>query len=248
MVHRLGRGRGVLRGAEPHKAVAEEKHAQVEASALGELPADEEVEPQVELETLNEHRPGDVALHDRRLVLLAALRRTLPEPFQVRGEEDPPALAEVVGLGDVDELRLRAVAELLLQVPEVVGQDPRGRQELVLLREEALHPRHVPREPGLPRERVVHAGEVVHPHPRLDLPKPVAYRPVVDPVHVALRALLLGLHDLPAAGLRSRGDDVVVAVRGVEEHRAALLLLALTLFKDGLLPGRRPRWSGRSVA
>mmetsp|Transcript_5543 Transcript_5543/g.12935 ORF Transcript_5543/g.12935 Transcript_5543/m.12935 type:complete len:288 (-) Transcript_5543:424-1287(-) len=64
LVHRLGCRRRVVRCAETHQAIAEEEHAQVEATALRQLATYEEIEPQVKLEALNQHWPGDVPLHN----------------------------------------------------------------------------------------------------------------------------------------------------------------------------------------
>mmetsp|Transcript_107783 Transcript_107783/g.300434 ORF Transcript_107783/g.300434 Transcript_107783/m.300434 type:complete len:259 (-) Transcript_107783:622-1398(-) len=216
VVHGLGRGRSILRCAKPHEAIAEEEHAQVKAASLRRFATHEEIEPQVKLEAINEHWPRNVPLHHSGLVLVAAFCCTFAQPVQVHGQKDALALAEVVWFGNINDLGLRAVPKLLLQIPEIVGQDPCGRQELVLLWEDPLHSRHVPREPGLPRKRVVHPGEVIHPHPWLHTPEPIPDRRVVNPMHVALCAALLRLHDLPATGLRSCSHHFVVAVGGVK--------------------------------
>mmetsp|Transcript_85514 Transcript_85514/g.191147 ORF Transcript_85514/g.191147 Transcript_85514/m.191147 type:complete len:450 (-) Transcript_85514:12-1361(-) len=217
LVQRLGRGRGVGGGAETHKAVFEEEASRLEEPIGGEQRANEKVQPQVELQPIDQHWPSDVLLDDERL--LAFRRGSLDAP-QLRCKEDAAALALGVRLDDVDGPLPGCGSEVPLQLAHFLRDSPCCWQEAVLRRKRALDPCHVPRQTTLPPHLLEDAREVVHPHPRLNLGHPLTHGAIVDPMHIGLGHFPLRPRQLPASRLRRTGHDIIVAVTGIEEDSA----------------------------
>lgn len=156
----------VLLSRESSKAFLVHEYAQ------GVHPVYHHVDPQVELQVVNQVRLREVPLSHHLVTLLYL--HVLRLPHQV----DSPTLAHVDRLDNERlDLLFAARVELALEVGHLCGQDPRLREEVVVVLEGLEHAHQVSAE-------VVLAGECIHP------------RKVVDPL-MRLHALQLFWRDAP---------------------------------------------------
>ena len=190
----LGRSHIPLR-AETNESITEE----VDPQGLDR--GDEHVDPEVELEAVDEE--GALDVHLRHHILVGG--HVIDGP----GEEDASALAACVGFDD-EYAATEGVAMVVELIPEIAhlgGEHPGPRVEAVLPGEGLLHPVQVLPESVLPRD-VRHAGEVVDHLPGQDGPEPFMDCGDIDPVDVHRALDPFVAHQPPAQSLRGIQHDL----------------------------------------